>query len=63
MIDNSKPIRQGKYHRILKLITVLTITLYMITPLKSETSMGLFFVCLSAFIVGSYCFFRIKEKI
>lgn len=62
MIDNYKPIRQGKYHRILKLITVLTITLYMITPLKSETSMGLFFVCLSAFIVGSYCFFRIKRK-
>lgn len=53
---------QTKYRRILIGVTFLVIFLYVVTPLRSETSMSLFGACLAAFFVGTFCYFKIKRK-
>ena len=48
--------------KLLRIITVLNILLYIIFPLRSEPSLILFYFCLCCFIIGTWCFLKVKKK-
>lgn len=50
------------YIKILRLVTILTILLYIVCPLKTDPSLGFFFFCLGCFFIGTWSFLKIKNK-
>ena len=50
------------YKIFLWFITVLNILMYLLCPLRSEPSINFFYCCLTSFIIGTWCYLKIKRK-